>query len=327
MTRRYDDAAHSEGTSLSVRRALTTPLVARRSARILARLGLYGGAVVLGLPAAFSFVLTRAVRQPVSAAPPPFVETHFASEVGAGSRPVRLRAWLLRAASQAPLARPTAVVVHGIGDSLESLTGVATRLAARGHDVLLIDLRGHGGSDDALVTLGAHESGDVRAALRWAHAHGLGYDGFVLLGNSMGAVSVLLAASDRTDVRAVIAEAPFDSYRDTVAHHARLFYGLPRWTPFARLAIAAAEWRAGFDADGVDAVAAAARVPAPLLLIVDGGDARMPESVVRRVFDAHEAAQPGRTTLWVAPGAPHCGASLDASYWPRLFAFLDAAGV
>lgn len=311
---------------MNATRLLTTPLFARRpGARRAARAALYGGALLLGLPAAFSLVLTRAVRQPVHAPPAPFEEVFFAGEGAPGERPVRLRAWLLRAV-RTP-ARPTVVVAHGVGDSLESFTDVARRLAVRGHDVLLVDLRGHGGSGDAPVTLGAHESGDVRAALRFARERGLGRDGFALLGNSMGAVSVLLAAADRRDVRAVIAEAPFDTYRDTVAHHARLYYGLPRWLPLTRLAVAAAEWRAGFDADDVDTVAAARRIAAPLLLIVDGGDARMPEAVVRRVFDAHAAAHPGRTTLWVAAGAPHCGGWMDAGYWPRIFAFLDTAGV
>lgn len=317
-----------EELNVNPRRLLTTPLFARRpAARRAARVALYGGALLVGLPAAFSVVLTRSVRQPVHAAPAPFEEAFFTSEIGAGERPVGLRAWLLRG-ERGPLRpeRPAVVVAHGVGDSLESFTGAARRLANRGHDVLLLDLRGHGGSDDALVTLGAHESGDVRAALRFARERGLGRAGFVLLGNSMGAVSVLLAAEERPDVRAVIAEAPFDSYRDTVAHHARLYYGLPRWLPLTRLAIAAAEMRAGFDADDVDTVRAARRLAAPLLLIVDGGDERMPEPVVRRIFDAHEAAHPGRTSLWVAPGVPHCGAWMDAGYWPRVFAFLDAAG-
>lgn len=307
-----------------VRSLFATPWFARRrSAALAARVALYGGALGLGLPFAFSLTLTRAVRQPVHAAPSPFEEASFASEAG---RPVRLRAWVLRPAGDAPsVERPAVILAHGIGDSLESFADTARRLGARGHPVLLLDLRGHGGSDAAPVTLGAHESGDVRAAMRHLGAHGLGRAGFVLLGNSMGAAAVLLAAADRSDVRAVIAEAPFETYRETVAHHAWLYYRVPRWLPFIPLTIAVAEWRAGFDADEVDCLAAARRVAAPLMLIADGADARMPEAVVRRVYDAHEAAHPGRTTFWLAPGQPHCGASLDPGYWPRVVAFLEAA--
>jgi hypothetical protein len=88
-------------------------------------------------------------------------------------------------------------------------------------------------------------------------------------------------------VRAVVAEAPYDDYRGTMARHARLYYGLPPWFPLIPAAIAVAEFRAGFDADEVSAVEAARRVRGALFLIVDEDDERMPEAVVRRVFDAH----------------------------------------
>ncbi len=296
-----------------------------RAARFTSRVALYGGALCLGVPFAFSLVLTRGARQPTEDARAPYRELRFPSAAPERGRPVELRAWL-RAPDAGQPARPAAVLVHGLGDSLESFSAAAASFARRGHAVLLLDLRGHGRSDDALVTLGAHESDDVRAALAHLRALRLHERGFVLLGNSMGAVSVLLAAAGRDDVRAVVAEAPFDTYRETVAHHARLYYGLPRWLPLNGWTIALAEWRAGFDADAVDGLEAARRIAAPLLLIADGADVRMPERVVRRVHDAHEAAHPGRTSLWVVPGALHTGAGAHPDYWSRVFAFLDAAG-
>jgi hypothetical protein len=93
--------------------------------------------------------------------------------------------------------------------------------------------------------------------------------------------------------------------------------------PIIPIAIAFAGWRAGFDPDEVDAVAAARCLRAPLLAIVDGADDRMPETVVRRVLDAH----PGPKRLWVAPGAEHVGASLSPGYWPVVLGFLGENGV
>jgi hypothetical protein len=49
----------------------------------------------------------------------------------------------------------------------------------------------------------------------------------------------------------------------------------------------------------------------------------MPESVVRRVYDAH----PGPKRMWVAPGADHVGAVLRPDYWPQVTSFLDANGL
>jgi hypothetical protein len=131
------------------------------------------------------------------------------------------------------------------------------------------------------------------------------------------------AAPDEPDVRAVVLEAPFDTARGTIAHHGWLLYRIPGWFPLGRLALAIAGWRAGFDADDVDLVRAAARLRAPLFTIVDGDDPRMPEAVVRRVYDAHL----GPKEFWVAPGAPHVGAVLHPDYWKLVTAFLAANGV
>jgi pimeloyl-ACP methyl ester carboxylesterase len=289
------------------------PLFATRRQQVLARVGLYGGFLLVGLPLATSQALLRTIRQTVHAARPPWEEIAVVSEG------LRLRAWLAAGGGT----RAAAVLVHGLGDSLESQAGSGATLLRRGHTVLLLDLRAHGGSEGRLTTLGGREREDVRAALAALRERALGGRGFVLLGVSMGAVAALRAAAEEPDVRAVVAEAPYDDYRSSMVHHARLYYGLPRWFPLVPAAIAVAEWRAGFDADEVSAVAAARRVRGALLLIVDGDDPRMPEPVVRRVYDAH----PGPKRLWTAPGAPHAGAALAPGYWETVLGFLEANGL
>jgi len=274
------------------------------------RIALYGGAFFVGLPVLFAFLMTRSHRAPISSHPPArYTEVRFVSDG------LRLRAWLSRGDRD----RPTVIIVHGLGDTLESYQEHAQPFLDRGHTVLLPDLRGHGGSEGKYTTLGGHESGDVRAAMRYLEGEGLAEKGFVLLGHSMGAVAVLLAAADRTDVRAVIAEAPYDTYRNTVSHHARLLFGLPSWVPIIPLSIQVAEWRAGFDADAIDAVAAAAHIQAPLLAIVDGDDKRMPEPVVRRIVDAHK----GPHRVWIASGVDHVGAIYHRDWKSVVLEFLD----
>jgi alpha-beta hydrolase superfamily lysophospholipase len=281
--------------------------------RLLLRIALYGGAFLVALPSVFAFLLMRTHRTPVSPNPPPRY-----AEVRLVSGDLRLRAWLSRGEESLP----AAIIVHGLGDTLESYQEHAELFIERGHSVLLLDLRGHGGSEGDHATFGGLESEDVRAATQYLEAEGLSDQGFVLMGHSMGAVAVLLAAADRTDVRAVIAEAPFDSYRNTVAHHAKIFFGLPSWFPLIPLVIRIAEWRAGFDADEIDTVAAASRIQAPLLAIVDGEDRRMPEPVVRGIVDAH----PGSHRLWIASGVDHVGAIYHPDWKSVVLEFLDANG-
>jgi pimeloyl-ACP methyl ester carboxylesterase len=284
-----------------------------RRGRIAARVAFYSAVVFVALPLALSQTLLGTYRQPTGPPPAGWQELWLVSEG------LKLRAW------QRPgdPARAAALLVHGVGDTLESYQDNGEALHRRGHTVLLLDLRGHGKSEGRYMSLGARETQDVRAAIAHLKGAGLAPAGLLLSGVSMGAVSVLLAAAGRDDVRGVIAEAPFDSYRGTVAHHAWLFYRMPRWVPLLPLAVAMAEWRGGFDADQVDAVAAARRIRAPLLAIVDGADRRMPEPVVRRILDAH----PGPKRLWVAPGAPHAGASLHPDYPRVVSGFLDENGL
>jgi len=277
------------------------------------RIALYGGAFFVALPAVFAFLMTRAHRVPVSARPSArYEEVRFVCDG------LRLRAWLSRGNSKLP----AVIIVHGLGDTLESYQEHAQPFLDRGQTVLLPDLRGHGGSEGTFTTLGGHESKDVRAAIGYLEAEGLAENGFVLMGHSMGAVAVLLAAADRTDVRAVIVEAPYDTYRNTVAHHARLLFGLPSWVPLIPLSVQGAEWLAGFDADAIDTLAAASRIQAPLLAIVDGDDKRMPEPVVRRIVDAH----PGSHRLWIAVGVDHVGAIYHPDWKAVVLAFLDDHG-
>src|SRR5512134_1556087 len=235
--------------------------------------------------------MLRLPRQPASRVFPPYEEAFLVSEG------LRLRTWTVRGRPE----RAAVVVVHGLGDTLESFTGHAQELHRRGHTVLLVDLRAHGGSEGRDSTLGALERADVKAAARHLRERGLAGSGIVFMGFSLGSAAVMGAAPDEPDTRAVILEAPFDTARATVAHHGWLLYRIPAWVPIGRLALAIAGWRAGFDPDDVDLVAAAARLRAPLFTIVDGEDARMPEAVVRRVYDAH----PGPKRIWVAPGVDH----------------------
>ena len=284
-----------------------------RRARALARGVFYAVAILVGVPLAFSQVMIGSFRQPAHPVPPGYEEGRVVADG------LKLRTWTLRGRPD----KAAVVVGHGVGDTLESFTDFAWRLNARGHTVLLLDFRGHGGSEGSYTTLGGREREDVRAAAQSLRDRGLAGSGLVFMGFSMGAVAVLRAAADQPDVKAVVVEAPYDTYRDNIAHHAWLLYKIPRWVPIIPIAIAIAGWRADFDPDDVDAVAAARRLRAPLLAIVDGADDRMPESVVRRILDAH----PGPKRLWVAPGAGHVGASLSADYWPTVLGFLEENGV
>jgi len=105
---------------------MTLPMLFHtRRARVLARLVLYGGALLVGLPVALSQMMLGTVRQPSHPVAPPFEESWVRSEG------LRLRAWTVRGRPE----RAAVVVAHGLGDTLESFTGVAERLHERARSV------------------------------------------------------------------------------------------------------------------------------------------------------------------------------------------------
>jgi pimeloyl-ACP methyl ester carboxylesterase len=104
-----------------------------------------------------------------------------------------------------PADGPLVVLVPGMGDLRGTWRDVAGPLAAAGHRVAAIDLRGHGDSDTTFT-----EHGDVVTGLDvLAVVDELGGPA-VLVGNSMGAGSVAWAAAERPSaVAGLVLTGPF----------------------------------------------------------------------------------------------------------------------
>jgi alpha-beta hydrolase superfamily lysophospholipase len=215
--------------------------------------------------------------------------------LAAGTEGPALAAWWIpRPESQ----RPAVIIIHGLGASKEHMIDYILLAHQNGHPVLAIDLRGHGDSAPSRTSLGWYESRDL---LRWIrHLESRGHSRPVLWGTSLGAVTALLAAADDPHVGGVIADAPFDNLRHTLAIHGKLMFHLPEF-PFTPLTVWRLQQMLDFRADDVDAVRAAARLKAPLLVLAAEHDVRMPLSIVRTVFDA----APEPKTWWMIPGADH----------------------
>jgi pimeloyl-ACP methyl ester carboxylesterase len=187
--------------------------------------------------------------------------------------------------------------------------------------VLGLDLRGHGGSDDAPTTFGLHEVEDVAGALAWMGERGIRR--VALVGSSMGgivaiaAVAVLgdgrLAAADidldapaaavatpRPRIVAVVADSVPPDLATVVANRLRV--------PFGRR-IAGHAWgrlaaRVGGDprlTQPIDVIALLEDVP--LLLVHGDRDATIRPRDVRRLV----AAAPEGAGAVVIAGADHGG--------------------
>ena len=211
--------------------------------------------------------------------------------------------------------RPPVVILHGLGASKAHMIDYILLAQEQGNPTLAIDFRGHGGSDPSLTSIGFYESRDVVTAMQFVRERGAGNP--VLWGTSMGAVSALLAAARDGSAAGVIADAPFDTYRNTVLHHAKLMYGLSEY-PFVALAFPMIENRARFRVAEVDCLQAASRIRAPMLILAGEEDQRMPPAMVRTIYE--RAAGPKE--FWVIPGEGHENRGFGQEFREKIGQFL-----
>ncbi|HEV8252460.1 MAG TPA: alpha/beta fold hydrolase [Candidatus Limnocylindria bacterium] len=225
---------------------------------------------------------------------------------------VTLSGWLVPAARET---RAAVVLMHGFSwHRLPWLAGFVPWLQKRYH-VLQFDFRGHGGSDDALISLGTLEQRDVAAAVRFLEGRGLGP--IALMGISMGGSVAIMAAPD-LPVAAVVADAAYAELRDPIANRMREV-GYPLARLGAGLVLAAASARARvWLRSPLHRVAQIS--PRGLLLISPGEDRLVSPHQSQRMFLA--AGEPKE--LFVVPGAAHAEAHLTApeAYERRVLDFL-----
>jgi dipeptidyl aminopeptidase/acylaminoacyl peptidase len=225
---------------------------------------------------------------------------------------VTLSGWLIPASRTT---RATVVLMHGYSwNRLPWLAGFVPWLQRR-YNVLQFDFRGHGGSDDALITLGTLEQRDVAAAVHFLAGRGLGP--IALMGVSMGGSVAIMAAPD-LPVAAVVADAAYADLRNPISNRMREA-GYPLATLGSRLVVGAASLRAGARLRSpIQRVAGIA--PRGLLLIAPSGDRTVSPEQSQRIFDA--AGEPKE--LFVVEGAAHADAHTAApeAYERRVLDFL-----
>ena len=225
---------------------------------------------------------------------------------------VTLSGWLVPAGRET---RAAVVLMHGFSwHRLPWLAGFVPWLQRRYH-VLQFDFRGHGGSDDALISLGTLEQRDVAAAVHFLAGRGLGP--IALMGISMGGSVAIMAAPD-LPVAAVVADAAYADLRDPVSNRMREV-GYPLARIGAGLVLAAASARARvWLRSPMNRVAQIA--PRGLLLISPGEDRLVSPGQSQRMFRA--AGEPKE--LFVVEGAAHGEAHLTSpeAYERRVLDFL-----
>lgn len=216
--------------------------------------------------------------------------------------------------------RGTVVITHGWGANRELMLPVARPLQAAGWNVLLFDARNHGDSDADTFSSMPRFAEDIDAALEWLRARpGMRDAPVALLGHSVGAAAVLLAASRRDDVSAVVSLSAF-AHPDGMMRRWLAEKRLP-FFPLGWYVLRYVEWVIGHRFDAIAPVNTLPRVRRPVLLVHGRDDGVIPPSDAEWLH-ASRGSTPAR--LHLLPGDHDLSQHLEAEM-PALLAFLETA--
>ncbi len=216
-----------------------------------------------------------------------------------------LKAWFIPA-GDAPA--PGIVLVHGWESARDRTLPHAAFLHAAGFHVLALDVRGHGGNEAETLPISVGEfAADALAGAHWLAARGE-VTRIGILGHSMGAAGVLVAAAREPAIRAVVAvSTPADPYRLTrqTFRLAELpIPGLVAW-PLAWLTARVYLRPRGHTIAGTSAARAVRVIAAPVLLVHGDDDHVVPVGHLARLAAARRAANPGTTQTLVVHEGHH----------------------
>lgn len=232
----------------------------------------------------------------------PFQEINLMTEDG-----IRLTAWYTPPRNGAVI-----LLAHGYGDNRPEW--VHALLAKKGYGVLAWDARAHGESDGEISTLGYQEILDVEAALDFALAQE-GVEHIGAWGGSMGASTVLLTASERNEIKAVVADSAYPSLEDVLKLNMPIEFLHPLVKFFS-------ETQSGAQIEDVNVEKVIGKISPRVVFIIDGwyGGAILMNSPYRLYDSADEPKQ-----IWVEDGVPHLGtyAYHPQRYENRVINFFD----
>ncbi len=231
--------------------------------------------------------------------------------IAVGPPAALLSAWVGEPAGDVPV-KGTVLVVHGFLADHGWMGYAAKALNKGGYRTVSVDLRGHGESTGKHITFGVVEARDLAQLTDYLQGHQLCGEKIGVWGVSLGAATAIQFAGIDKRVGAVVAVAPFASFREEVPHFARTMMPLPgaflSKADFAWI-LARAGVIAGFDPPAADTTAAMHATQVPILLLHGDKDAIIPFA---NSVKLHEAGA-DHSELVTLHGEGHVAACFDWS--------------
>jgi len=239
---------------------------------------------------------------------------------------------------EGPAAKGIAIFVHGITWTRFGMLKYMGPFIDRQWHVIALDLAGHGNSpvgNKSVPAYGYHEKHDIDAMVDWARNRFGTALPVILVGESMGAATVLQYApigapagssADTWKVKAIIADCPYSSAADEL--DARLAdTGIPRFIakPTHKLVDFLLYRFRGYHLSDPSPKEAVLQSPVPILFIHGEADTYVPTWMSREMADRRRSLKVGPTDILLVPEASHAkSVMVNRDLWfERVFAFLN----
>jgi alpha-beta hydrolase superfamily lysophospholipase len=206
-----------------------------------------------------------------------------------------LEAWYI------PHEAPRGIVIGFAGyiNRKDSLLTPAAWMHQFGYNVLLVDMRGNGGSSGNDTTLGIREAEDVVAAFNYSQRM-WPEQPIILYGVSMGGSAIMRAvAVEQIEPQAIILEGVFDRLLSTARHRFE-HIGVPSW-PLSELLLFWGSVMVGRNAFSHNPVEYAASIDTPTLLVSGAEDPWVLPAEAEAIFQTLQ----GPKALQLVEGARH----------------------
>ncbi len=269
---------------------------------------------MFGISLAAGLMMTNAAPMPLGDATPSDVGLGYEDVELRTADGVRLEAWYV------PSQNGSAVVLlAGAGSTRDGEVERAAALAGEGFGVLMLDVRGHGGSGGEANLLGWYGELDVKPGIDYLLARGDVRNGRVgVVGMSMGGQQAVAAAGDDPRIRAVVADGVVGRHSSEI-DAPNAIDGLMGWM---MMQVTELTTGAPHPTPLVDAVRAAS--PHQVLVIAAGkGAMGMEADFANQLVNA----SPKTVEVWNVDDVSHTQAfSKHRGEWTaRVTEFLDAA--
>jgi uncharacterized protein len=198
-----------------------------------------------------------------------------------GANGINLFAWFVPSLCREPC--PTIVLLHGWGGNASNLLPAARALHFAGYAVLLLEARNHGRSDRVDHSSLPRFAEDLDSAIDWLSAQVcVDTERIVAMGHSVGGAAVLLSASRRTDLLALVSVGAF-AHPEQLMRRWFSTRGVPYW-PLGWLLNRYLERVIGARFDDIAPVNTLTKASCPILLIHGRQDSIVPIEDARLIW-------------------------------------------